>query len=260
MAIGLGAAAAVTTNLTANGTTASHAIPASVEGLLPVCYLTIDPSRNLALSGWTDRSHGIVAGDGSTLGIIWKAAAGEASPVVFNYNSGTGQSSSVSRCFTGVDTADPFRSNNSISGNSDGTNTITIAAGVLTVLSTSWAILLIGVDNAVRNISTPDADWTTLGSNANTTVSDHTIHALYWTNPSGLTSSPATSIVMSGTRTFLWAMFELKATAGGGGGGGKPWLYYQNMRQRAAFKRNAAGIYVPDRTIVRVPQLVRRAA
>lgn len=216
MAIGFGSAAAVNSNLTANGTTNSLSIPSSVEGWLPQFYLNVDPDKALVLAGWTDRSHGVVGGDGDTLGCIHKSAASETSPIAYGVSSGSSQSAGVSRCFTGVDLTDPLNSNNTTSGLTASVSTFALASGVLTLSSTAaWAFLIFGTGSAVRTISTPDGTWPTLASNANTTVSDHSIHVLIYQG--GATSTPAVSVVMSGSRQYAWMMGEIKPAAGAGG-------------------------------------------
>lgn len=212
MAIALAASAAVSTALTVSATTAAHSIPAALDTWLPVWYLTDSPSRNLSLSGWTDRNHSLSGGDANTFGCIWKVPAGETSPVTFNYNSGSASSASVSKCMTGLDTTDPFNSNNTTSGTTASVTTFALSSGTLTLSSTSdWAVLVFGTDAAQRTISTPDGNWPVIKSDVSGTNSDHSIHVCAYQG--GSTTTPAVSIVMNSSRAYGWAMFNIKASS-----------------------------------------------
>lgn len=180
-------------------------LPASIQAgeLLIIDAICGDKNKWLDVSGWTtvQISHSTFSRN-----IIWKKAVGDegASVTVDVMASGTADAHLSSFRMSGVDTTDPFNSNNSYDELLANTSTPTILANLLTITADSGILAGIACE-ASRAVSVYDADLDIEVVMSAGLISNH----VYLDITEASTLNPAYDFTMSDSRAFDIDLIEL---------------------------------------------------
>jgi len=197
------------------GTPDTVNLPASITSgeLLILPILSADTLKNYSATGWTQDQLKDYATDRILL-LLRTADGTEGSTVSVSIDAGSSGITCVAARLSGVDTADPTpNSNNSASGTTANSATITIAANTLTGVTSGNAILVVLACEAVRHATVVDADLTTIYQEYTATSS-----ILVFIEPVVTAGGNAQyDFTLDSARAMDYALFEIKASATGGG-------------------------------------------